>query len=93
MKRHSVEIAGTSFLLAQGPAVQQAKDDVISAVRSGGNLVDLVVVGNVEVSVLITLGVAVIFRSDVVDEDGRDTGDLARPFDPLTSMELFESLL
>ncbi|MCU1543492.1 MAG: hypothetical protein JWM50_1357 [Microbacteriaceae bacterium] len=93
MKRHSVEVAGTSFTLAQGRDIHDTKNAVVSAIRAGGDLVDLVVFGNVEVSVLVTPGVAVIFRSEEVETDGRDTGDLARPFHPFASMEAFEALI
>ena len=93
MRRHYVDVAGTTFFLAQGRDVQRAKDDVVKAIRSGGGLVELVVFGNVEVSVAVSPGVPVIFRSEEVDVDTRDTGDLDNPFHPLSSMEAFESLV
>ena len=93
MKRHFVDVAGATFFLAQGRDVQRAKDDVVRAIRAGGDLVDLVVFGNVEVSVAVSPGVPVIFRSEEVDIDARDTGDLDDPFHPFVSMESFESLI
>jgi hypothetical protein len=92
MKRHFVDIAGTTFFLAQGGDVQDVKDAVVAAMRNGGDLVDLVVLGNVEVSVAVSPGVPVIFRSEDVDIDERDTGDLADPFHPFVTMESFEAL-
>ena len=93
MKRYSIDVAGTNFLLAQGRDVQRVKDDMVSAIRSGGDLVDLIVVGNIEISVLVSPGVAIIFRAEDVEVDDRDTGDLARPFDPLNALEYFDSLI
>ena len=93
MKRHSVDVAGTNFFLAQGRDVDETKDAVVSAIRSGGDLVDFVVYGNVEVSVLVTPGVPVIFRSEEVEVDERDTGDLAQPFHPFTSFESIDSFI
>jgi hypothetical protein len=93
MKRHYVVVAGTTFFLAQGHDVQTVKDSVVAALRAGGGMVDLIVVGNVEVSVAISPGVAVIFQSEEVDLDLRDSGDLADPYRPFVSMEAFEGLL
>jgi hypothetical protein len=87
MKRHYVDVAGTTFFLAQGRDIQQVKDAVVAAIRSGGDLVDLVVFGNAEISVAVSPGVPVIFRSEEVDVDERDTGDLTDPFHPFSSLE------
>jgi hypothetical protein len=93
MRRHYVVVAGTTFFLAQGHDVQTVKDSVVAALRAGGGLVDLIIVGNVEVSVAISPGVAVIFQSEEVDLDLRDSGDLTDPYRPFVSMEAFEELL
>jgi hypothetical protein len=93
MKRHYVVVAGTTFFLAQGLDVQTVKDSVVAALRAGGGLVDLVVVGNVGVSVAISPGVVVIFQSEEIDFDSRDSGDLADPYRPFVSMEAFEDIV
>jgi hypothetical protein len=92
MKRHYVDIAGTTFSLAQGGDIQEVKKAVVAAMRNGGDLVDLVVLGNAEVSVAVSPGVPVIFRSEEVDIDERDTGDLTDPFHPFATMESLEAL-
>jgi hypothetical protein len=93
MRRHFVVIAGATFFLAQGRDVQTIKDSVVTALRAGGGMVDLVVVGNVEVSVAISPGVAVIFQSEEVDLDLRDSGDLADPYRPFVTMDALEELI
>jgi hypothetical protein len=92
MRRHYVDIAGTTFFLAQGGDIQDVKDAVVAAMRNGGDLVDLVVFGNAEVSVAVSPGVPVIFRSEEVDIDERDTGDLADPFRPFATMKSLDAL-
>jgi hypothetical protein len=92
MKRHFVDIAGTTFFLAQGGDIQDVKNAVVAAIRNGGDLVDLVVLGNAEVSVAVSPGVPVIFRSEEVDIDLRDTGDVSDPFHPFVTIEAFEQL-
>jgi hypothetical protein len=93
MRRHFVVVAGTTFFLAQGRDVQTVKDSVVAALRAGGGLVDLVVVGNVEVSVAISPGVAVLFQSEEIDLDPRDSGDLADPYRPFVSIEALEEFI
>jgi hypothetical protein len=93
MQRHSVDVAGTNFFLAQGRDVTETKDAVVAAIRAGGDLVTFVVYGNVEVSVLVTPGVPVIFRSEEVEVDERDTGDLAQPFHPFAAFESLDSFI
>jgi hypothetical protein len=93
MRRHYLDVAGATFFLAQGHDIQQAKDAVVAAIRAGGGLVDLVVFGNVEVSVAVSPGVPVVFRSENVDADDRDTGDVSDPFHPIESIETLGFLL
>jgi hypothetical protein len=92
MKKDTVEIAGTTFFLARGVDVQDVKNAVAEALRNGGDLVDLVVYGNSEVSVAVSSGIPVVFRSEEVDVDERDTSDLADRFHPFVTIESFEAL-
>ncbi|WP_188508815.1 hypothetical protein [Conyzicola nivalis] len=62
--------------------MRDTKEEVVAALRAGGGLVDFVVYGNVEVSVAVSPGVPLIFRSEEVEHDERDTGDLEEPFRP-----------
>lgn len=84
MRRDTVTVAGERFVLAQGHDLGDVKERTVQAARDGGDLVDLVVLGNVEVSVLVTPGVPVVFTSEVIeydDQDPRDTGDVTSVFD------------
>lgn len=92
MERHTVNIAGTTFVLAQGTNIDTTKNAVVQAVRAGGDLVDLVVFGNEKVSALVSPGVAVLFRSLTVDTDNRDTGDTDFPFAHFDSYDSLENL-
>ncbi|WP_167260750.1 hypothetical protein [Frigoribacterium endophyticum] len=87
MERHAVIIAGATFILAQGADIADIRAAVVQAARSGGDLVDLVVYGNEKVSALVTPGVPVLFRSQIVDAEDRDTGDTALPFTDFDSYE------
>lgn len=81
MIRNSVAIDGREFLLAQHsdmPGLKQAAKD---AVLAGAGYLNLTVIGNREVSILLTPGVMVLFESAEVTFDSRDTGDLAYPYD------------
>lgn len=84
MTRDTVRIAGERFVLAQGHDIEQVKQATVQAVRDGGALVDLVVLGNVRASVLVSPGLPVVFTSEELapeEQDERDTGDLAAPYD------------
>lgn len=81
MLRHTVTIDNREFLLAQGLDLPALKRRVVASIRAGGGMVDFTVLGNREVSVLIAAGVRVLFQSEQVDEDVRDTGDVTYPFD------------
>jgi hypothetical protein len=85
MRRDTVTVAGERFVLAQGHGLDDVKEHTVRAARDGGGLIDLVVLGNAEVSVLITPGVPVVFTSEMIeydDQDPRDTGDVTSVFDP-----------
>lgn len=90
MRRNTVRIGSDRFVLAQGHSLDDVKAATVAAVRANGALVDLVVYGNKEVSVLVSPGVPVVFTSETIDagdEDHRDTGDTAYPFDTITDYE------
>lgn len=90
MRRDTVRIGNDRFVLAQGHSLDDVKAATVAALRANGDLIDLVVYGNKEVSVLISPGVPVVFTSEIIepdDHDVRDTGDLERPFDTITDYE------
>lgn len=90
MRQDTVRIGNDRFVLAQGQSIDEVKAATVAALRADGDLIDLVVYGNKEVSVLISPGVPVVFTSEVIDvddHDARDTGDLQLPFDSITDYE------
>ncbi|MCK6068219.1 MULTISPECIES: hypothetical protein [Microbacterium] len=90
MRRDTVIIGDNRFVLAQGHDIEAVKAATVAALRANGDLVDLVVLGNREVSVLVSPGLAVVFTSEVIGtdaEDSRDTGDLHAPFASLSDYE------
>lgn len=90
MRRDTVKIGEDRFLLAQGHDIEIVKAATVAALRANGDLVDLVVYGNREVSVLVSPGVAVLFTSEIVedeDQDSRDTGDVSFPFPAISDYE------
>ncbi len=80
MIQTEVTIDGTSYLLAQDQDVTELRRQVEATVRTSGAFVDFVVVGNREVSVLITPPSHVTITVATVAFDPRDTGDLDYPF-------------
>lgn len=87
MKRTTITVGGKRYALAQGRAVDGVKAAAVAAVRTGGDLVDIVVLGNREVSVLISPGVPVQFETVEIPEDDRDDGDLRAPFETVSSFD------
>ena len=90
MRRDTVRIGEDRFVLAQGHSLDDVKTATVAAMRANGDLVNLVVYGNKEVSVLVSPGVAVVFTSETIeadDQDTRDTGDVHAPFDTLNEFE------
>lgn len=90
MRRDTVKIGDDRFVLAQGHSIDDVKTAMVAAIRANGDLVDLVVYGNREVSVLLTPGVSVVFTSEIIaiDElDPRDSGDVELPFPTITDFE------
>ncbi|MCS3444120.1 hypothetical protein [Microbacterium phyllosphaerae] len=80
MMQTEIVLDGQSFLLAQVQDLHDLKRRIEAAVKSTGTFVDFVVVGNREVSVLITPHSRVIISVSTVLFDERDTGDVDFPF-------------
>lgn len=69
-----------SYLLAQDQDVADLRRRIEEAVTTSGAFVDFVVVGNRQVSVLITRQTRVTISVSTVAFDERDTGDLEFPY-------------
>lgn len=80
MVRTQVVVNDTGFYMAQGQDLDELKERIEDAAKSGGRFVDFVVVGNRVVSVLITFGTQVVMSVETVQFDPRDTGDDTAPF-------------
>jgi hypothetical protein len=80
MKRYTATIGSKSYILAQGHAIDELRSTIVNAVHSGGAFVEFVVLGNREISALVTAGLPVIIEAADVEEDDRDTGDVLHPF-------------
>jgi len=80
MVRTEVTIDNVPFLLAQDQNIDELKRRIETATQSGGRFVDFVVVGNREVSVLITATSHVVVSVQSVPFDPRDTGDEEQPY-------------
>lgn len=90
MRQDTVRIGNDRFVLARGHSIDDVKAATVAAMRANGDLVNLVVYGNKEVSVLVSPGVPVVFTSELIDtddEDHRDTGDVKNPFDSIADLE------
>lgn len=80
MVQTTVVVDGASHLLAQDQDRGELKARIEQAVSTAGAFVDLVVVGNRQVSVLITPSSRVSITAATVLFDSRDTGDVEFPF-------------
>lgn len=80
MVQATVVVDGASHLLAQDQDRGELKARIEQAVSTAGAFVDLVVVGNRQVSVLITPSSRVSITAATVLFDSRDTGDVEFPF-------------
>ncbi|KZX21959.1 hypothetical protein [Rathayibacter tanaceti] len=87
MIRTTVTIEGKTYGLSQGTDVDDLKQSATRATQAGGGLIDFVIVGNRQVSVLISSGVPVIFEELEVLDDDRDTGDVHRPWDDIDYLD------
>lgn len=80
MVQTEVTFDGTSFALAQDQDVADLRRRVEEATKSTGQFVNFVVVGNREVSVLVTPRSRVTISVSTVLFDERDTGDVTFPY-------------
>ena len=80
MIRSSIPIDEATFTLAQGDVVDELSLRIEAALHGGGGFVRFTVVGNREVSALITPHSRVSIATEPVLFDQRDDGDLDRPF-------------
>ncbi|MFS0853034.1 hypothetical protein [Microbacterium sp. 179-I 3D4 NHS] len=80
MVRTQVVINDTSFFLSQGQSIAEMKEMVVAAIQAGGRFVDFTVVGNRQVSVLVTATSQVVISVETVQYDPRDTGDEGEPY-------------
>ncbi|SMH48588.1 hypothetical protein SAMN06295885_3072 [Rathayibacter oskolensis] len=87
MMRTTVTIEGRTYGLSQGTDIAALKESTTGAAQSGGGLVEFVVVGNRQVSVVVSPGVPVIFEEVEVDDDDRDNGDLHEPWDDIEYLD------
>lgn len=80
MMQTEIVLDGESYLLAQIQDLGDVKHRIEEAVKTAGRFVDFVVVGNREVSVLITPHSRVSISVSTVLFDARDTGDVDFPY-------------
>jgi hypothetical protein len=75
-----MRVDGKPYLLAQGQDVEEVKNAIVQATRSGGDFVTVTEFGNRSLDVLVTVGVPVTLESETVAFDPQDDGDLEAPF-------------
>jgi hypothetical protein len=75
-----MRVDGRPYLLAQGQDLDEVKNAVVQAARSGGDFVTVTEFGNRSLDVLVTVGVPVTLESETVAFDPQDDGDLGAPF-------------
>lgn len=80
MTRTEIAINGTSAFLAQEQDIDALKRRIEAVVQTGAGFVDFVVVGNRNVSVLVSSQTQVVISDATVVFDPRDTGDEDMPF-------------
>jgi len=86
VKRYTATVGVKSYVLAQGHSIEGLREEMIGAIRAGGDFVDFVVLGNRRISVLVSPGLPVVFEEAEVEIDERDTGNVSRPF----ALDLFD---
>jgi hypothetical protein len=80
MVRTEIAVNGGVHFLAQGQDLDDLKRRIVAAMKADGDFVNFTVVGNREVSVLVSPGTQVTFSIETVPFDARDTGDEDTPF-------------
>jgi hypothetical protein len=81
MRRITMQINSLDYLLAQGQDVDAIQQHILTALRHGAGIITTTLVGNRELDILISPGVAITFQTEEVPEDDRDDGDLTSPFE------------
>jgi hypothetical protein len=87
MERTTMQVGHRSHLLAQGQDLDKIRHEALQAVRNGGDLLQVTVVGNRTLDILISEGVEVTFETETVPDDSRDDGNLEVPFDVVDFQE------
>ena len=80
MVRTEISVNGRSYYLAPDQSARTLRTGMEAAVRAGGGFVDFTEVGNRIVNVLVTSTSQVVFTTETVQFDSRDTGDLDVPY-------------
>jgi hypothetical protein len=80
MVRTEITIDGRSSFLAQGQDIGDLKRRIEGAMRTTGAFIEFTVVGNRNMSVLISPRSQVVFSVETVQYDPRDTGNDEEPF-------------
>ncbi|WP_246603400.1 hypothetical protein [Microbacterium marinilacus] len=80
MVRTEISVNGRSYYLAQDQDARSLRAGMEGAVRAGGGFVEFTEVGNRVVSVIVTPASQVVFTTETVQFDERDTGDLGVPY-------------
>lgn len=82
VQRITMNVDGTSYVLAQGQEVSEIESAVVDAARSGADVVCVVLYGrNRAVDVVVTPRVPITFESEGVPSEARDDGDLGASFE------------
>ncbi|MGK3950017.1 hypothetical protein [Microbacterium sp. K2] len=80
MVQTEIRADGVTYLLAQDQDLDTLKRRIEEAITTAGTFVDFVVVGNRQVSLLITPRSQVSIASATVLFDARDTGNVEFPY-------------
>jgi hypothetical protein len=73
MKRHTITIGSTCYVLGPGQAVEELLERMVDAVVGGGGFVDFTAYANRHVWVLVSPGLPVTFEEVEVEVDEEDT--------------------
>lgn len=80
MIRTHLKIDADTYSLSQGTDIEELKNQVRACVRSGGDFLEFVVVGNRLVSAFVSRRSRVVLSVETVRHDSRDTGDREHPY-------------
>jgi hypothetical protein len=82
MQRITLTVGDTAHPLAQNQDVGTIQAAALHAVRTGGDIVNVILYGNRQLAILVSPGVPITFEVAEVPDEERDDGDLASPFNP-----------